>query len=172
PRTNRRWRFLWWMKSSRDCEPTCAPAMWWPLCPTAALAGFTKSCSTCSLNRSAQGLFGVRRLVAALDRERQTRKRQEKSNERKRRQVAALQNLVPGNRGCSHSVGLLLRTHNAPVVVGLCRHRLVLLNPIDYQLAHFGTGPIDDRRLLVHRETAAALHAVVVGDDAQLLGGR
>src|SRR5262249_37105584 len=114
PRTNRRWRFLWWMKSSRDCEPTCAPAMWWPLCPTVALAGFTKSCSPCSLNRSAQGLFGVRRLVAALDRERQTRKRQENSNERKRRQVAALQSLLGGTPTAHPQCASCCRLGSAP----------------------------------------------------------
>jgi len=52
---------------------------------------------------------------------------------------------------------LLLRSYNSRVVIRLCGNVLVTLDPVDNQLAHFGAGAIDDRRIFVHREATTSL---------------
>src|SRR2546426_9672197 len=58
----------------------------------------------------------------------------------------------------------LLHSDNPPVIIRFGGNVLFSLDPVDNQLAHFFARTIDDRRVPVHREAAAAVDAIVVSN--------
>ena len=68
----------------------------------------------------------------------------------------------------SKSDTLLGRGENPPIVGRLRRNVVVALDPVDDQVADFRTGAINDRRIFIHRVTAAAIEPVMVDGDPQL----
>src|SRR6266542_4116780 len=132
--------------------------MLWQLCLTEASAEFTRSCwrrleVTGSSPRVSKGVdMSTLRIRPSLN----------------PIEPSLTVGLLTRLKKPSLTVGLLTR-HNPPIIVRLSGNLLVPFDPINDQLAHFGTRAIDHGRTFVHRVSAAAVDAIVVRHHPQLL---